>query len=449
MRGSAFVAMIVVCGVAVGQRRDHGHGAFATRTYRDLFAERGHAAAETQAKIERAYQQLFHGDPQTEAVYFEKGSNADGPLGYVTDWAHHDVRTEGMSYGMMIAVQMGHKQEFDAIWNWAKTYMLITDGKNPNVGYFAWSLKTDGTPLADGPADDGEEYFVMALYFADHRWGPGKGIYDYKGEADRLLRLMRHHPVVERTGPFRVHAGDAAVAAGGVREMGSGPMVEEEHTMIRFVPDYVPMATVEVGANDTRGRGNVQASQMTDASYQVPHFYELWARWGPKEDRRFWAKAAKTSRRYFPAVAGAKTGLTPERSGFDASPVVGWDGKAVGFGYDSWRSVSNWSVDSAWFGKSAEEPVLSERYQGFLAGQGMATFADQYTLEGKPMSEQHSAGMVAAAAAGGLALGEDRNADAFVEALWGLAVPRGEGRYYDGMLYLMSLLHCSGRFRIW
>ena len=35
------------------------------------------------------------------------GSNANGPLMYVTDWANHDVRTEGMSYGMMIAVQLG------------------------------------------------------------------------------------------------------------------------------------------------------------------------------------------------------------------------------------------------------------------------------------------------------------------------------------------------------
>jgi len=37
---------------------------------------------------------------------------------------------------------------------------------------------------------------------------------------------------------------------------------------------------------------------------------------------------------------------------------------------------------------------------------------------------------------------------AFVEALWNTPVPSGEQRYYDGMLYLMSLLHCSGSFRI-
>lgn len=44
-----------------------------------------------------------------------------------------------MSYGMMVAVQTGHKAEFDAIWNWANTYLLITDSKNPAVRYYAWS----------------------------------------------------------------------------------------------------------------------------------------------------------------------------------------------------------------------------------------------------------------------------------------------------------------------
>ncbi len=37
----------------------------------------------------------------------------------------------------------------------------------------------------------------------------------------------------------------------------------------------------------------------------------------------------------------------------------------------------------------------------------------------------------------------------FVEALWNLTIPSGRYRYYDGMLYLLGLLHCSGEFRIW
>src|ERR1700733_2486042 len=98
-----------------------GSGAYAAGKYRNLFAETGHSSTAIQAKIGAAYQQLFHGDPQAQAVFFSAGRNASGHLAYVTDWANHDVRTEGMSYGMMIAVQLNKKEDFAALWNWTKT----------------------------------------------------------------------------------------------------------------------------------------------------------------------------------------------------------------------------------------------------------------------------------------------------------------------------------------
>jgi oligosaccharide reducing-end xylanase len=445
-----------------------GAGAFATGRYRNLFAEEGKSPEEIRAKIDGAFQQLFHGDGQWERVYFETGANANGPLAYVTDWANNDARTEGMSYGMMIAVQMDKKREFDALWNWSNTYMLITDPKNPNVGYFAWSMYTDGTPRATGPAPDGEEYYAMALLFAARRWGNGKGLYDYQAQAEKILRGMRHHPVLTGTGPFRIHPEDPpfvydeskfhspnktdklraeAKLADELRAQGktpppppparpsnaaytvtAGPMLEEEHSMVRFVPDV--------------GHG------FTDASYHLPAFYELFARWGPKEDREYWAKAADVSRELFKRVTGPKTGLSPERNNFDMTSMPDWNGGEMPFSYDSWRTVSNWSVDYSWWRKDAGEVVLSDRIQSFLAGQGIGTFADQYTLAGKPLSTRHSTGMVAATTVGGLAATRGANEKAFVEELWRTPIPAGEQRYFDGMLYLMSLLHCSGEFRI-
>jgi oligosaccharide reducing-end xylanase len=435
-----------------------GSGAYKTHRYRDLFVEQGHAPAETRAKIEKAFQQLFHGDGQEERLYFETGANANGALAYITDWANNDARTEGMSYGMMICVQLNRKREFDALWNWANTYMLITEPKNPSVGYFAWSMNTDGTPRSTGAAPDGEEYFVMSLYFAAHRWGNGKGIYNYQVEADKILRGMRHHPVLTGMSPFRIHPGDppfvppdhpwpspnnrrlAAEAAEnhqpppifrfnrGPHQETIGPMVDEAHNMIKFVPNL--------------------PGGVTDASYHLPAFYELWSRWGPVEDRAFWARAADVSRDFFERVTGPETGLTPDRSNFDGSPVIGFDGKPTPFSYDSWRSVSNWSVDYSWWRKDDREAVLSTRVQNFLFSQGIDKFADRYTLDGKPLSTRHSAGMVATAAVGSLAAPESPTSKAFVDALWNMPVPSGEQRYYDGMLYLMSLMHASGNFRI-
>jgi oligosaccharide reducing-end xylanase len=437
-----------------------GQGAYKTHRYRDLFAEQGHTPAESKAKTDKAFQQLFHGDGQEERLYFETGANENGPLAYITDWANNDARTEGMSYGMMIAVQLNKKREFDALWNWSKTYMLITDPKNPSVGYFAWSMGTDGTPRSTGAAPDGEEYYTMALYFAAHRWGNGKGIYNYQAEADKILRGMRHHPVLTAIGPFRIHPDDPlftypdhpwpspnntarereAAANGnaarppmfrfprGSQTESIGPMVDEAHFMIRFVPDIA-------GGN-------------TDASYHLPAFYELWSRWGPVEDRAFWAKAADVSRALFSKVTGPETGLTPDRNNFDETQILFRDGTPTPFSYDSWRSVSNWSVDYDWWQKDTRETVLSDRIQRFLFSQGIDKFVDRYTLDGKPLSMRHSVGMLATTAVGSFAATPGPTSKAFVEALWNTPVPSGEQRYYDGMLYLMSMLHCSGKFRI-
>ncbi len=436
-----------------------GDGEFKTKHYRDLFAEQGHSPAETKAKIDKAFQQLFHGDGQEERVYFETGANKNGTLAYITDWNNNDVRTEGMSYGMMIAVQLNKKREFDAIWNWAHTYMLVTDPKDPSVGYFAWSMNTDGTPRSTGAAPDGESYFVMALYFASHRWGNGKGICDYQAEADKILRGMRHHPVLTGEGPFRIHPHDPpfvepdhpwpspanrhmeeqAKASGkpmrwfhgprGPEKETIGPMVDEEYNMIKFVPNY--------------------PDGDTDASYHLPAFYELWSRWGPEEDRAFWAKAADVSRGFFVKVTNPETGLTPDQSNFDGSPAIGWNGKPFAFAYDAWRCISNWSVDYSWWHKDPDERALSDHMQKFLIGQGIDKFADNYTVDGQPLILNHSPGLTATTAVGSLAATDGPNAKAFVDALWNMPVPSGEQRYYDGMLYLMSMLHASGNFRIY
>lgn len=392
-----------------------GRGVFATRNYHDRFVEDGHTEAEVQARLQGAFQQFFHGDAQTQSVYFESGSNANGKLAYITDWANRDARTEGMSYGMMIAVQLDHKDEFDHIWNWANTYMKVNDPKNPSYGFFAWSCKTDGTRNSDGPAPDGEQYFAMALYFASARWGDGKGIYNYHAQADALLRAMVHRELIKA----HTHLGD--------RE-GSAEM-DLDHGMVRFTPD---------------GWGR----QFTDPSYHLPAFYELWARWGPVDDRAFWAKAAKVSREFFVKTTHPVTALAPNYANWDGTPHATREAQSGMFGYDAWRTAANWSVDWAWWHADADEPVLSDRIQSFFASQPVG-YGDVYTLDGQSRESIHAPGLVAANATAGLASSNLKLAKQFDEELWNAPMPSGQYRYYDGMLWMLSYLHVSGRFRIW
>ena len=374
-----------------------------------MFAEAGHSKQEVTARIDTAFKQLFRGDPTTQSVYFPAGINANGALAYLSDINNDDVRTEGMSYGMMIAVQLDKKPEFDALWNWAKTYMYHDAPGHPGRGYFSWSMKTNGTPNDEMPAPDGEEYFAMSLYFAAGRWGNGTGIYDYQAAADRLLEDMRHRASI--TGP----------TSRGTRT--GGAMFHPEYAMVRFTPD----------------------TDFTDPSYHLPAFYELWARWGPVADRPFWARAAAASRDFFQKVTHPATGLVPDYANFDGT-LRG--GQRDNFQYDAWRTAMNWSVDWSWWAKDTRERDLSDRLQAFFDSKGLANYGNQYSLDGSQIGDSHSEGLVAMNAVASLAATQPR-ARQFVEALWNLKIPSGRYRYYDGMLYLLGLLHCSGEFRAW
>jgi oligosaccharide reducing-end xylanase len=391
-------------------------GAVATGAYPDLFAEAGYPRAEVEAKIQAAFVQLFHGDGAQQTVYYEDGRNEHGPLAYIHDINSNDVRSEGMSYGMMIAVQLDRKQEFDAIWNWAMTRMHQEDPAHPAYGYFAWSVRTDGVANDETPAPDGEEYFITALYFAAGRWGDGEGLYDYRAQAQRLLTDVLHRRRITGT-----------TKRGGMTALN---LFDHDAKMVRFTPDEATAAH-------------------TDASYHLPAFYEVWARVGPQADRAFWREAAQVSREYFAKAAHPQTALTPDYGNFDGTPwAASWRPESVDFRYDAWRSAMNWSVDWSWWAVDPRQVEMSNRLQAFFEAQGMAGYQSLYTLDGKPLGGGRSTGLVATNAVASLAADHPRRLD-FVRALWEHPVPSGHHRYYDGMLYMMALLHCSGEFRAW
>jgi oligosaccharide reducing-end xylanase len=398
-----------------------GAGAFATGHYRNLFIEAGHSQKEIRKKIDAAFQQLFHGDPTNQTVYYSAGSNSNGLLAYITDIKHRDVRTEGLSYGMMIAVQLNKKAEFDALWNWSNTYLYNADTNHPSFGFFAWQARKNGARMSQFVAPDGEEYYVMALYFAANRWGSGNGIYNYKAQADHLLSRMRHRELITGTLPRGFGGGQVTVTA--------GPLFDAEHNMVLFSPSS-------------------ERAHFTDPSYHLPAFYELWARWGPAEDRDFWADAAAASRDFFPRATHPVTALNPNYANFDGTLVTAFS-RSTNFSYDAFRTAGNWSMDWSWWAKDVRERELSDKLQTFFESKGIADYGCQFTLDGKQLEDRHAQGLVAVNAVASLAATDSSRAKNFVEELWNTPTPDGLERYYEGLLYMMALLHCSGEFRIW
>jgi oligosaccharide reducing-end xylanase len=307
-----------------------------------------------------------------------------------------------MSYGMMIAVQLDKKEELDRLWKWAKTYMYQSGG--PFQGYFAWHCTFEGEQLDANPASDGEEWFTTALFFASARWGDGEGIYNYRAQAQEILDVMLHkEPNNVATSIFHL-----------------------EHKQVVFVP--------MVG----------RVSGFTDPSYHLPAYYELWAHWA-EEDNDFWAEAAQVSRAFFKKAAHPQTGLMPDYANFDGTPYGTDDHKD--FRFDAWRTLSNVAVDYAWFAADPWQVEQSNRVLGLLASQGIDSYPNQFTLDGTPLSSDHSIGLVAMAAVAALAA-DPETAKPFVQELWDAQIPSGKWRYYDGMLYMLGMLHVSGNFKI-
>jgi len=395
-------------------------GAYQSGVYRNLFKEWNPSLtdAQIQAKLDQLWAHYFEGGA-TSKLYYANGTNANGPKAYIYDTGNRDVRSEGMSYGMTIAVQMNKKSHFDAIWNWAKTNMQHQGTELD--GYFAWQCNNKGKKLGSSPASDGEAYFATALFFAAHRWGNGTGIYNYEAEANRILNTMLHKEEMN----------------GGVVN-GVTNMFNVTEKQVTFVPYF-------------------SSALHTDPSYHLPAFYELWGRWAQgyngqqAADRQFWLDAAATSRQFFGWTTHPLTGLNPDYAEFDGTPkgdAFGDNGSHDDFRFDAWRTAVNWSVDYAWWAADSNEIVLSDRVQAFFEAQGINTYGNQYTLDGTKLSNDHSLGLVASNGAASLAASHPRAWD-FVAALWNTNPQFGNYRYYDGLLQFLGFLHASGNFKIW
>lgn len=381
-------------------------GAYNTGFYKNLFIElTSKSESEIKAKIDSSFRQLFYGDDNLQRVYYP----VEPDMAYIEDNLHHDVRTEGLSYGMMIAVQMNKKEEFDRIWKWTKTYLQHKSGQRKNL--FAWQAKTNGEILDANSASDGEEWFVMALFFASARWGNGPGIFNYKAEAQKVLDAMLSKEESSNRSDVVTN------------------MFNKKEKQVVFVPSG-------------------EADDFTDPSYHLPHFYELWARWADKENQ-FWCGAAATSRRFLKKVTHPVTGLAPDYARFDGTPTnPPWGGKHDDFRYDAWRVAMNVAVDYSWFAKDDWAVIECNRLLDFFHSQGIGEYGDLYSLDGTKISDNHSAGLVAMNAVAALAATSEKRKD-FVEELWKLPVANGPGRYYDGLLYMLAILQVSGNFRVY
>lgn len=378
-------------------------GAWYTGEYRNLFAEIGKTPTEIDAKVKGAFEQLFFGDASTEAIYRTVGADE----AYIEAIDSKDIRTEGMSYGMTVALMMNRQDVFDKLWRFTKNKMQIKSGAGR--GYFSWQVKvSDFNSRAGGAAPDGEEYFLTALYMADKRWGSAAGVsnlLNYKQQADSILQYMI-------PGPAR---------------SGQGPMIDTNRAQILFITDVT----------------------YTDPSYHLPGFYRMWAEFAGHHNQ-LWKRMADTSIAFLPRSWHPVTGLNPKFTTFDGVPMPSGtnnDAEANIYATDAHRTPMNYAFDWAWFKSDTSIVIHTKRFLNFLYSKGIDSYKQSYTLEGEAKSTYSpSESQIGANAVAVLASDNPRDFD-FVKALWKQPTASGEWRYYNGLIQMLSLLHVSGKFK--
>lgn len=370
----------------------------------------GKSEEEVEARLDSVWHHFF--TPADIARYDADGETSvyyecpDGTA-FVMDTGNNDVRSEGMSYGMMISVQLGKREQFDKLWQWSKLHMAYPAGSAWD-GYFCWQCAPDGTKTGGSNASDGELYFVTSLFLAAERWNEPA----YADEANAILYKTMH-----KNGA----------------ESGVYNLFDRDNRMITFVPDSMGYT-------------------FSDPSYHLPAFLDKWARCATS-DRSFWAEAATAARRHLAASAHPATGLYPDYSRYDGSPYrwphAGYDTSM--YMYDAIRCPMNVGMDYNLCG--ADRPAQADamrRLLRFFKDDGFAH--GHFALDGSDASGGYSRGMAGANAVGAIALVHaDNEADRllareYIGRLWDAEPPSGKYRYYEGMVYFLSMLHVSGHF---
>ena len=364
--------------------------------FRDVL---GKSDSDIAAKIAAAFNQLFYGDPSSEAIYFTTGTDQ----AYILDVYHGNVRSEGMGFGMMITVELGKRDEFDRLWRYAKANQYSS---GPSEGYFPSICDKAGSSL---PCSDpfGLEQIATALLLARGRWQDAPGTIDYGQEARNLLDIIRYK-----------EAYNCGTIVNGV----TGTF-DPNSKLVYDVPD-------------------VSSANVSRPSLAMPAYYELWQQ---ATDDAFWSQAAAAARNYWKASSNATTGLMPLRATFDGTPVPG----SETFGTEAYRTFINMVLDRIWFGSQTWVVDESDRLLRFFYGKGINSYGSSYSLDGSTVIDsEHQVSLVAANGALALIASIDQRTD-FINAVWNLDLSTGTPRYYPGILDMMALLILSGQMVVY
>jgi endo-1,4-beta-D-glucanase Y len=313
--------------------------------------------------------------------------------------------SEGIGYGMLIAVYMDDQSLFDGLWLYEQENLDMN-------GLMNWAPggPQDATDGCTGGATDADEDMAFALAMADQQWG-GQG---------SLSKSYKQIAITQITNIWN-----------------------SEIFQFKYV---------------RAGDGTWATNANLNPSYFAPAYYRVFANLDPNNGAQPKDDWMGTIDQVYATIndslnnGNASNGLVPawcnDSNAGNCTPGPG--GQPGNYQYDSCRIPFRIGLDWCWFGETRAQTYLG-KISSFFSGVGAANIVDGYGLDGTPQpANMNSAGQSAAfIGPAGVGAMSAATYQSFVNDAYGLVATdelRIGGAYYEESWTVMSLLMMSANF---
>jgi endo-1,4-beta-D-glucanase Y len=315
--------------------------------------------------------------------------------------------SEGIGYGMLIAVYMGDQPLFDALWKYEQLHL-------DKFGLMDWYISADGSmSLGLGGATDADEDMAFALVMADRQWG-GQGTLSktYQKTAIEQITAVWVHEVLNSD---LMLPGDS---------WGDNTTVNISY----FAPAYYRTFKTFGGALPMPGGGNYNPTwdATIDTAYRTINGA---------------LNATNGNQNNGLVPAWCTSGGAP-----NANAIMG--GNPTNYQYDSCRTPFRIALDWCWNAEPRAQAYIAKT-SAFFSGIGVQNIADGYGLNGTPMPQ--NPGKLSAAFIGPAGVGAmgASTYQFFLDSAYTAIATRtllAGGAYYEDSWTVLSLLMMTGNF---
>ena len=355
--------------------------------------------------VQRAYCQWKNDTVTTDGVgscskggcYRVKRPNEPGSL------EKNSTVSEGIGYGMLIAVYMNDQKLFDGLWRYEQQYL-------DEHGLMHWYIKADGSgtgPGGNGGATDADEDMAFALLMADKQWG-GNGSLDksYLDYAKGQIGNIWGNEIVDSKG---VKPGDTWGDWGALN-------------ISYFAPSYY-RAFTKVDSHAW--------SDVVTTSYDVI-------------DHSLNSSNGNQTNGLVPAwVSCGSTSCSPNNNAWADKPGQ----SPTNYQYDSCRTPFRVGLDWCWNGEQRAQAYVAKT-SAFFSGIGASKIVDGYALNGtpQPASSGKSAAFIGTAGVGAMSSTSYQSFVNYAYAQVATLQALTGGTYYEDSWTVLSLLAMTGNF---